>query len=230
MSTTSATVQIGRTLREDGEPVANTGLEIDAEGPIADYLRRRTGVLVSNPVTGEWVARIERDEHAKLGLGIFGPHNAGPPRHYHVGYVESFEIVAGEFVMEVDGTEHRLSPGDSYDVRPDEVHTFRNVGDTVGATATTTSPPADTLDVIKTLFGLAHDGALNDAGQPPFLQAMVTADEMADDTVFVSPPPWIALPLARLTAPIGRWRGYRARYPEYQRDAFWESHVEQPPF
>jgi len=229
MSTTTA-VRIGRQLDDRGEPVPDTGFEIDPDGPIADYLRRREGPLVSNPVTGEWVARIEADAESKLGLGIFGPHNAGPPRHYHVGYVESFEVVAGEFVFETDDTKRTLGPGDAYTVQPDVVHTFQNVSDEVGATATTTSPPADTLDVIKTLFGLAHEGRLNDRGQPPFLQAMVTADEMADDTVFTSPPPAVSRALATVFAPIGRWRGYRARYPRYQDDAFWETHAEQPPF
>jgi hypothetical protein len=82
--------------------------------------------------------------------------------------------------------------------------------------------------VISTLFGMAHEGALTPAGQPKLLQAMVTAAEYSDDTVFVNPPPKIAIPIAKALAPIGRMLGYRPTYPQYLEPAFWEKKVEQP--
>ncbi len=34
--------------------------------------------------------------------------------------------------------------------------------------------------------------------------------------------------MAAVFAPLGRRLGYRARYPEFEDDAFWEARVEQP--
>jgi hypothetical protein len=57
---------------------------------------------------------------------------------------------------------------------------------------------------------------------------MVIGSEYADDTVMASPPPSIAVPVAKLLAPIGRRLGIRASYDQYLDDAFWAAHVEQP--
>lgn len=227
-------ITTGRTLDATGQPVPETGIDIDADGPIAAKLRERVGPLVSNPVTGEWVAALVSAEETggeyAVGLGIFTTGNDGPPRHFHVGYEEAFRVVAGEFVIEQDGEEYRLSAGDEHVVPADAVHTFRNVGDDVGAVETTARPAARTGEVIMTLFGLAHEGKLNAAGQPGFMQGMAMTAGMADDTVFTSPPPAVTQPLARVLAPVAAARGYRATYPEYLRDEFWERCVEQPSF
>ena len=99
-----STVTTGRTLDERGEPISGTGFEIDAEGPIAERLRERKSPLVSNPITGEWATTLvdaeESNGEYRVGMGIFSAGNQGPPRHYHVGYVEEFEVVEGEFVIE----------------------------------------------------------------------------------------------------------------------------------
>ncbi|WP_423746274.1 cupin domain-containing protein (plasmid) [Haladaptatus sp. SPP-AMP-3] len=228
------TITTGRTLDGNGRPVPGTGIEIEADGPIAEKLRERTSPLVSNPVTGEWVTSLVEAEETggeyAVGLGIFSPGNDGPPRHFHVDYEEAFEVLHGEFVIEQDGEEHRLSTGEEHVVPADAVHTFRNVGDAVGATITTARPASQTYDVITTLFGLAHEGRLNDAGRPGFLQGMALTAGLSDDTVFTSPPPTITQPLATLLAPLANARGYRASYPEYLDESFWARHVEQPDF
>lgn len=97
-----------------------------------------------------------------------------------------------------------------------------------GATVTTARPAGHLGEVIGTLFGLAHEGKLTDDGRPRLLQAMVLTDELADDTVFTSPPPVIARALSALLAPIARARGYAAIYPKYDEASFWEALVEQP--
>ncbi|MDG5778754.1 hypothetical protein QA599_20130 [Haloarculaceae archaeon H-GB1-1] len=57
---------------------------------------------------------------------------------------------------------------------------------------------------------------------------MVWTDELADDTVFVSPPPAVTHPLATVVAPLARRFGYRMTYPKYEDPGFWDRHVEQP--
>jgi hypothetical protein len=58
---------------------------------------------------------------------------------------------------------------------------------------------------------------------------MVIGSEYADDTVFTAPPPSIAIPIAKLVAPLARRLGYRSNDTRYLQEAFWNAHVEQPP-
>lgn len=226
-----STVTVGRRL-DDGEPVAGTGFEVDPNDEVADHLRERTSSLYSNPITEDWTTELvpatQTDGEFARGLGIFSPGSAGPPEHYHVGYEESFEVLRGEFAFEIEGKERRVGPGESVAAPPDTPHSLRNVGDSVGVTLTETRPAARTLDVVTTQFGLAHEGKLDDEGDPGLLQGMTLAAEMADDTVFTSPPPAIAVPMAKALAPVASLLGYEATYEKYQRDAFWHEHVEQP--
>jgi hypothetical protein len=68
----------------------------------------------------------------------------------------------------------------------------------------------------ETQFGLSRDGKLSPEGVIPLLQAAVMLREVGD---FIRP----ALPAMFLQdllfpplALLGRWRGYRARYPQYR--------------
>lgn len=81
---------------------------------------------------------------------------------------------------------------------------------------------------ISTLFGMAHEGALTAAGRPKTMHAMVILSAYLDDTLFTNPPPSVAVPVAKLLAPIGRMMGLRASYEKYSDEAFWRAHVEQP--
>jgi mannose-6-phosphate isomerase-like protein (cupin superfamily) len=49
--------------------------------------------------------------------------------HYHEDMEETFVIVAGYCVMEVDGKSVELRRGDTLIVAPGEVHVMRNLGD-----------------------------------------------------------------------------------------------------
>lgn len=57
---------------------------------------------------------------------------------------------------------------------------------------------------------------------------MVMNAELADDTVFTSPPPFLQRLLSALAAPVTRRAGYRATYPEYLDASYWTERVEQP--
>ena len=227
-----ATMITGRTLDSDGHPIDGTGFEYDSDGRLAELLRQRVSPLFSQPITGEWVFALvlsnQTGGELERGVGIFTPGNAGPPEHFHPTYDEHFDILAGEFVFKIAGKEQSKHAGEHLVVLKATPHTFRCVGDTPGVAIVETRPAARTGEVIATLFGMAHEGKLTPQGQPKLMQAMVTGGEYADDTVFTSPPPSIALPIARALAPIGRLLGYRATYPQYSEERFWSSHVEQP--
>ena len=225
-------ITTGRTLDQNGHPIKGSGFDYDSEDRLAELLNQRISPLYSQPVTGEWVfglvARAETGGAYERGVGIFSPGNAGPPEHYHPTYDEHFDIVAGEFIFKLAGTERRASAGDQVVIRKGTPHTFRCVGDKHGVVVVETRPGARTGEVIATLFAMAHEGALTSKGQPKFLQAIVIGSEYADDTVFTSPPPRIAIPIAKALAPLARRLGYRSTYPEYLEERYWRKHVEQP--
>jgi len=47
--------------------------------------------------------------------------------HYHEDMEEVFIILDGQVVMQVDGQEHRLGPGDTIFIAPREVHLMANL-------------------------------------------------------------------------------------------------------
>jgi mannose-6-phosphate isomerase-like protein (cupin superfamily) len=162
------------------------------------------------------------------GVIVFRPGNSGPPEHIHPIYDEHFDIVQGDFIFKIDGKERRAAAGEQLVAKKGTPHTFRCVGDRYGVVIGETWPAARIGEVISTLFGMAHEGALTPKGQPKFLQAMMIGSAYADDTVFTNPPPSIAIPIAKALAPLGRLLGYRPTYPKYAEETWWSAHVEQP--
>jgi quercetin dioxygenase-like cupin family protein len=226
------TLTTGRRLDSRGQPIDGTGFTYDDGGPLAELLARRNSPLISEPITGEWVFGLvtpaETGGAYERGGGIFTPGNAGPPEHFHPIYDEHFRIVQGEFIFRLGGQERPARAGDTLVAAKGTPHTFRCVGSEAGALVVETRPAARIAAVLLTLFGMAHEGLLTPQGQPKLLHAMVVGSEYADDTVFTTPPPAIALPIARLMAPIARALGYRSVETKYFEETFWRAHVEQP--
>jgi quercetin dioxygenase-like cupin family protein len=227
-----ATVITGRTLDRDGRPIDGTGFDYDSEDRLAELLSQRVSPLYSQPVTGEWIFGLvpsrETNGEFERGVVVFRPGNAGPAEHIHPAYDEHFEIVQGEFLFSVDGQERRAGVGEVLASTHGSRHTFRCVSDGYGVVIGETRPAARIGEVISTLFGMAHEGSLTSQGRPKLLQAMVIGNAYADDTVFTSPPPAIAIPIAKALAPIGRLLGYRPTYAKYTDEAWWTARVEQP--
>lgn len=225
------TVTFGRQLI-DGKPTGE-GITLPVDSPAFDLLEQAVTPLFSNPVRGEYGAGIVLSEHSNgeyvRGLDISPPGNEGPGEHIHPSYDEHFEVVEGEFVFEVDGQRRTLEAGDTVVVERGTPHAYRNESDAIAVCVVEARPAGRLEEVLSTLFGLAHDGKLRANGQPGFWQGMVLAEALAGDTVFTSPPPAIQKALAAVFGPIGRLLGYRATYPRYEVDSFWEERVEQPP-
>lgn len=223
----------GRRLDSAGEPIDGTGFEYDSASRLAELLTQRRSVIFSQPQTGEWVFGLvltgETNGQYERGVGVFPPGNAGPAEHIHPAYTEHFEIVQGEFIFKISGAERPARAGDKLSVPPRTPHTFRCVGGQCGAVIVETRPAARTGEVISTLFGMAPEGKLAPNGQPQFLHAMTIGAEYADDTVFTTPPPAVAVPIAKALAPLARMLGYRPTDPWYQSEDFWNARVEQPP-
>jgi mannose-6-phosphate isomerase-like protein (cupin superfamily) len=219
-------------MDRNGRPIEGTGFEYESGDRLAELLNQRVSPIFSQPITGEWIfaLNLSKDTQGEFerGVVIFRPGNSGPPEHIHPTYDEHFDILQGEFLFKIDGKERSACAGEQLIVKKGRPHTFRCVGPTFGAVIGETRPAARIGEVISTLFGMAHEGALTRQGQPKLMQAMVIGSEYADDTVFTSPPPSIAIPMAKALAPIGRLFGYRPSDPKYADEQWWNARVEQP--
>ena len=226
------TLTTGRTIDQNGHPIDGTGFTYESEDPLAELLKQRISPLFSQPATGEWVFGLVSSAQSggefERGVGIFSAGNAGPPEHFHPSYDEHFELLRGEFIFKINGSERSAQAGEKLTIPKGTPHTFRCVGAVPGVAVVETRPAARTGEVVSTLFGMAHEGKLTPQGQPQLMQAMVIGSEYADDTVFTNPPPAIAIPIAKMLGPIGRLLGYRATYPKYSEESFWHTRVEQP--
>jgi mannose-6-phosphate isomerase-like protein (cupin superfamily) len=226
----SETITFGRQL-VDGEPVGD-GIALDVDSPTAELLEELTGPIISNPVTEEYFGVLVRPEAVDNEYGrileFFPSGNSGPPEHYHPTYEEHFEVIEGEYVFVVDGERRTLTAGDEITVPPNTRHTYRNESSELATNIGEARPPAQIEEVVTTMFGLAHEGKVGENGEPTFLQLMTMVSELSDDTVFTSPPPLVQKALATVLAPVARLVGYKATYPKYLEDSFWETHVEQP--
>jgi hypothetical protein len=60
-------------------------------------------------------------------------------------------------------------------------------------------------------------GHTNAKGMPDPLQLALFAQEFSDVVVFHFPPPAVQRAIFGVLAPIARWRGYRATYPQLSR-------------
>jgi len=215
----------------DGEPVGE-GFTVDADGPTAEKLHGTKGPLVSNPVTGEWLGSLvtadETDGEYVRTLGVFAAGNEGPRKHYHTDTEESFKVIEGELLFEIDSESILVKEGESVVVEPGTPHKFSNPSESASSCLMEAEPVGKIAYVVLTHFGLGHEGKLDDDGAPNPLQGAVIASELSDDTVFTSPPPAIQRATAKALAPVGKLLGHRAVYPRYESDTFWEEHVEQP--
>ena len=60
--------------------------------------------------------------------GVSLPQVPGPPPHYHAGYHELFYVQQGALEFAVDGQGINVAAGESINLPPHTLHTFRNVG------------------------------------------------------------------------------------------------------
>ncbi len=67
---------------------------------------------------------------ATVMVNTVAAHN-GPPLHVHP-FEESFYILEGSFVFEIDGVAHNAGPGDFVHVRANVPHVFQNTADQDG--------------------------------------------------------------------------------------------------
>jgi quercetin dioxygenase-like cupin family protein len=224
---------IGKLKDKQGNVRDGTGVEIATSSPVFSILRaqQKLPTLFVNPVTKEIGAVIKTvDANGNTnykGLCVLPAEGSGPPLHFHPNYLELFEVIEGSFDFYIKKEKKIINAGDKITVEKGTPHTFRPKGTGLAAFFVEAIPPGNLNAVIHTIFGLGIHGKLSAKGAPGFWQGIIIGKELAGDTVFVNPPPFIQKLIFRLLGNTAYKKGYRAVYDQYLQDDFWNQHVQQ---
>jgi mannose-6-phosphate isomerase-like protein (cupin superfamily) len=176
---------------------------------------------IEEPLSGQRVVFCELSRRRVAGELWVRP-GGFVPTHVHGAQVERFECLSGTLRFRVGLRRSTLQPGEEIVVPAGTPHGFRNVGSDPAHLLIELTPPLRGEEGLRALFGLQRDGRLRIArlGMPrPVLQLAVLFDHYLDE-IHLPVVPFRAQRLAFGTlARLGRWRGYRASFPEYARPA-----------
>jgi quercetin dioxygenase-like cupin family protein len=192
----------------------------DPNGP-ADRTPIQVGEVWENPATGEratilelpWTnpaGRVVAELTALVGARVVGEHR-------HPALVERFTALEGELTVKRDGQTSILREGETAVIAAGAWHDWWNASDRDARVRVEITPGERFAHMIETMYGLARLGHTNPKGMPHPLQLSLVAREFSDVIVFRSPPPAVQRVLFGALAPIARWRGYRATYPQLSR-------------
>ena len=179
------------------------------------------GEVWENPITREHVTIIELPHQNPERLAVaelvarVGARVAG--EHRHPGMVERFTVLDGELTVKRSGKTSILRQGETATIEPDTWHDWWNAADRDARVRVEATPGERFLLMIETFFGLARIGQTDASGMPHLLQQALCAREFSDAIVYRSPPLLVQRALFGLLAPMARWRGYRATYPQFSR-------------
>ena len=188
---------------------------------LADFTPIEVGEVWENPVSGERATILElphanRDGRCVVELTALAGTRVGG-EHRHPVSVERFTVLEGELTVKRDGQTIVLGEGETVTAEAGVWHDWWNEGDRDARIRAEITPGARIVHMVETMWGLARLGHTNSKGMPHPLQLAVTAREFSDVVVFRSPPLAVQRALFGGLAPIARWRGYRATYPQISR-------------
>jgi mannose-6-phosphate isomerase-like protein (cupin superfamily) len=194
----------------------------------------RPGEVLNHPQFGTRITFLRTAEESEGGLieweTVYKAHRGkegGNIPHFHVTFVEQYQILEGTAAYELEGEERHAHAGEIVAIPRGAVH--RNVWNAGEAemrfrTHIEMNPPNLRAarffqDIIETSYGLAREGKVNADGLPKsYLHTAMLAQGF-------QPESWLAgipIPIQRVVigalAALGRARGYRIRYPQYTTD------------
>ncbi|HYE58788.1 MAG TPA: cupin domain-containing protein [Rhodothermales bacterium] len=146
---------------------------------------------------------------------VYRPRSTAPPLHRHPFQEERFEVLRGEIRATIGRETRTYRPGDTFVVPANVAHTMANVSFEEGALRWQVRPALDTETFFETMWGLARDGRTGANGVPPLLHTAVLMRAYRREFRLVHPVAPLLQMLFGVLAPLGRLRGYRARYERY---------------
>jgi quercetin dioxygenase-like cupin family protein len=162
---------------------------------------------IINTATGEKATYLETSREtngARSVLEVEVKPGGGVPVHRHGDHDELIEVIAGEIEVTMNGTKHRLLPGESIVIERGTTHQWRNPSpahDLKFRGGMTPGHPDFEL-FLRVFYGLGTDGELGKNKLPKRFSDLALLSEL-DPSIFVG--------VKRLLRPVMRWTAKRAR-------------------
>jgi mannose-6-phosphate isomerase-like protein (cupin superfamily) len=172
------------------------------------------GKRYTNPETGTWVEIAERPGPDMKFERSFGPGTGRADPHLHEDFTQTWEALAGEGMIEVDGAEQPFRTGDRVAIDPGTRHRDPwNPGPADLHVRGIFEPDNDFIETYAEAYAhMLTEGGLNDQDEFPFLQVVVIVKATNGRSWGGSPSVALQKAGLPLLAAIGRLRGYRPRY------------------
>jgi quercetin dioxygenase-like cupin family protein len=174
----------------------------------------KQGDQIINPRTGQVMIFLKTSAETNgelLQIECFSPPNVErEPEHIHPFQENSFEIISGSLVFDVDGKEQIVGPGESINIPANVPHHFWNDGE-IDTHYIQEFRPALKIDrFFEIFFALARDGKLNKNGIPNLFHASSIGLPYKDE-IRLNKPPWaLQYIIYKILAPFGKLMGYSA--------------------
>ena len=165
---------------------------------------------IHNPRTGQRMRFLPVENDVLRIETVNPPAGEAEPVHVHPRQESSVELVSGSLRFVVDGSEHRLGPGDALTIPAGVPHNFVNDGDVDAVAIQAFSPALRTEAFFRVWFDLSRRGEIGESGMPSLLRLAVLAPEFGDEIRVARPPWFVQRTVFALLAPVARLRGYRA--------------------
>lgn len=137
--------------------------------------------------------------------------------HIHPKQEERIKVCSGTLCCRVGGHERNVGPDQVVAVPPTVPHTLWNDSGEEAHALVEYRPALQMETLFETLFGLGRGGKTDEGGSPNLLQGAVMLKEYEDEYRLARPPLPVQKILLAVLAPLGKLRGYRARYPRYSK-------------
>jgi quercetin dioxygenase-like cupin family protein len=167
---------------------------------------KRVGELLKITPT-ESIEIVPTDEDAFLVDATYEP-GGPPPKHFHPGQDERFDVLRGTVRVVVDGRERDHGPGAEIEIPGGTVHTFWNAGGEPALVRWRTSPAGRTEQWFRAIDRIRGEGRVGRGGMPGPLAFGVLLTEYRD-TFRLAGPDLLLRPALAALAEVGRRRGYR---------------------
>lgn len=138
----------------------------------------------------------------------YPPHSERPPAHYHPFQREHFEVLAGRFLVWIDGQEVIYQAGEAFDIPECAVHWMHNTASESGVLVWQIRPALRTGDLFAAIWTLEKELAYRQS-RPSLLQMAVVLSEFTKEFRLASPPFLIQRLLFAGLALVGRAFGHR---------------------
>ena len=179
------------------------------------------GTTIVSPQTGEQLTFLSTRDSSGGRLFraelVVQPGSYVVRSHIHPLQEERFVVLEGSYGWRIGKETGVAGPGTTLVCPRGVPHSQWNAGDVPMRIYYEHRPALTSAEVFfETQFGLSRDGKLSATGEIRLLQGAVLLEAVGDFIHPASPPLWVQRLLFGPLAVVGRWCGYRARYPEYR--------------